>query len=194
MSNKKIKNEEVYSSTGLSDLLSSPIFYSVIVLTFILGISSIFGFFNNPRKLKIVVDVISQKFLISPNSNTAAFNNANAEYLLQNYSSKTFTKKNRLSLDVIASPYKIFLKDAFSGSKLNMDETANKNTQRVSFEYDITSKQFWGDLDASRIDSMLEESQRRNGNALIIGTPLSSEYFLEQGDEKYSMNAGLLRL
>jgi len=71
---KKTKKEEVvYSSTDLSDLLSSPIFYSIIALTFILGFSSIFGFFNNPRKLKTVVDAISQKVMIQPNSNAVSF-------------------------------------------------------------------------------------------------------------------------
>ena len=67
MFNKKAKKEAVYSSTNMSDLLSSPVFYSVIALSFILGVSSIFGFFNNPRKLKTVVDVISQKILVNSN-------------------------------------------------------------------------------------------------------------------------------
>jgi len=197
MFNKETEKEEVYSSTNLSDLLSSPVFYSVIALAFILGVSSIFGFFNNPRKLKTVVDVISQKLLISPNSNTASFN-ANAEYLRQKYLLKVATNasannEKEMLLTVISNPYNIL--SGFSGaSTISKIETTNKNFQRVSFDYDITSKQFWSDFDASQIESMIEESQRQNGNSLIIGTPLSSDYSLEQGDEKYSMNAGLLRL
>ncbi len=190
MFNKKTKKEEVYSSTDLSDLLSSPIFYSVIALTFILGVTSIFGFFNNPRKLKIVVDVISQKLLISPSSNTASFN-ANEEYLLQKYSLKTSNNsKKEISLEGIPSPYNIFSKLSVA----SLPSNTGRSPQRVSFDYDITSKQFWGDLDASRIESMIEENQRLNSNSLIVGSPLSSEYSLEQGDEKYSMSAGLLRL
>ena len=196
MFKNKTDKEEVYSSTSLSDLFSSPIFYSVIVLTFILGVSSIFGFFNNPRKLKTVVDVISQKILISPNSNTAAFNaNADTEYLFQNYSLKMHTSKKGMALKFTDSSYNIYSKYSVTSA---VSRTANNrvsdNTQRVSFDYDITSKQFWGDIDESRIESMLEETQRQNGDSLIIGAPLSSEDSLEQGDEKYSMNAGLLRL
>ncbi len=191
MFNKKTKKEVVYSSTNMSDLLSSPVFYSVIALTFILGLSSIFGFFNNPRKLKAVVDVISQKILINPNSNTVSFD-ADEDYLLQNYSFKAMS----INLDWpissanIEDPYNISSKLIV----LNPALSVKIDTQRVSFDYDITSKQFWGGLDASRIESAIEESQRKDRDALVIGVPLSSEYSLEQGDEKYSMGAGILRL
>ena len=191
MFNKKTKKEVVYSSTNMSDLLSSPVFYSVIALTFILGLSSIFGFFNNPRKLKTVVDVISQKILINPNSNTVSFD-ADEDYLLQNYSFKAMS----INLDWpissanIEDPYNISSKLIV----LNPALSVKIDTQRVSFDYDITSKQFWGGLDASRIESAIEESQRKDRDALVIGVPLSSEYSLEQGDEKYSMGAGILRL
>ncbi len=198
MFNKKTKKEEVYSSTDLSDLLSSPVLYSVIALTFILGVSSIFGFFNNPRKLKTVVDVISQKLLINPNSNTVAFD-VDEDYLLQKYSlkasviNKKVIKQKRVTSESTANPYNIFTKRVVLDAALNA-EKMHKEIQRVSFDYDITSKQFWGDLDSSKIDSLIEENQRLEGDALIIGAPLSSEYSLEQGDKKYSMGAGLLRL
>ncbi len=87
----------------------------------------------------------------------------------------------------------MFLGVRFYGSKC-LALNVKKELQRVSFDYDITSKQFWGGLDASRIESAIEESKRKDRNALVIGVPLSSEYSLEQGDEKYSMGAGILRL
>jgi len=198
MFNKKSKKEEVYSSTDLGDLLSSPVFYSVLVLAFILGLSSVFGFFNNPRKLKTVVDVISQKLLINPNSNTVAFD-VDEDYLLQKYSlkasviNKKAIKQKRMASESTANPYNIFTKLVVLDSALNTKKMYNE-IQRVSFDYDITSKQFWGNLDSSRIDSLIEENQRLEGDALMIGAPLSSEYSLEQGDKKYSMGAGLLRL
>ena len=191
MFNKKTKNREVYSSTDLSDLLSSPIFYSVIAITFILGLSSIFGFFNNPRKLKTVVDVISQKLLINPNSNTVSFD-ADEDYLLRKYSLKInpINLAEPLYSTHITDPYHVGSKRVISDSVSNV----KKELQRVSFDYDITSKQFWGDFDASRIESAVEESARQNRDASMIGAPLSSEYSLEQGDSKYSMAAGILRL
>jgi hypothetical protein len=192
MFNRKAKKEEVYSSTDLSDLLSSPVFYSVIALTFILGVSSIFGFFNNPRKLKTVVDVISQKLLINPNSNTVTFDR-DEDYLLQKYSLKaSANNRKEIPLEVTTNPYSVFSKVVVLDSISNI--TNNNEIQRVSFDYDITSKQFWGNLDSSRIESLIEENQTLEGNSLMIGAPLSSEYALEQGDEKYSMGAGLLRL
>jgi hypothetical protein len=192
MFNKKAKKEEVYSSTDLSDLLSSPVFYSVIALTFILGVSSVFGFFNNPRKLKTVVDVISQKLLINPSSNTVTFDRDD-DYLLQKYSLKASVNNQKgMSLTTAVNSYNVFSKIVvldFVSNTINSNEI-----QRVSFDYDITSKQFWGNIDTSRIDSLIEGNQKLDENPLMIGAPLSSEYSLEQGDKKYSMGAGLLRL
>ena len=197
MKNKKTKKEEVYSSTDLGDLLSSPVFYSVIALTFILGLSSVFGFFNNPRKLKTVVDTISQKILINPNSNTVSFD-ADEDYLLQKYSLKTLADVSTLGISkATATPSKINDDPYHVFSKLIILEPASntiRGIKRISFDYDITSKQFWGDLDASRIESAIEESQRQSREASIFGVPLSSDYSIEQGEEKYSLMAGILRL
>ena len=65
--NKKYKNnkEEYYSITGFSELVASPFFYSILILTVILGLASTFGFFQNPRKLKLIIDLISQRVFIS---------------------------------------------------------------------------------------------------------------------------------
>lgn len=62
---KKSKNNNEYSTTGFSDLVGSPFFYSVLLITFILGFASVYGFFQNPRKLKLIIDVISQRVFIS---------------------------------------------------------------------------------------------------------------------------------
>jgi len=191
MFNKKTKKDVVYSSTDLSDLLSSPVFYSVIALTFILGLSSIFGFFNNPRKLKTVVDVISQKILINPNSNTVSFE-ADADYLLRNYSldSLPINLAGLTTSNHVEDPYNI------SSQLIILNPVSNvKNyTRKVSLDYDITSKRFWDGLDDSRLEAVIEESQRQNSDSLTIGAPLSTEYLLEEGDSKYSMRASILRL
>ncbi len=171
------KKEEVYTSTELSDLLSSPVFYSVIALTFILGLSSIFGFFQNPRKLKTVVDIISEK-VSSIQTNTVSFDNE--QYSLV-----------QPEIDELSGRYSIFSNDLFT---VSYDQNSRRSIERVSFNYDITSKRFWGNLDSSRIESAAEESRRENKDAVMIGTPLSPEYYSEQGDSKYSMSAGLLRL
>jgi hypothetical protein len=193
MFKKKTKKEIVYSSTNLSDLLSSPVFYSVIALAFILGLSSIFGFFNNPRKLKTVVDVISQKILVNPNSNTVSFD-SNDDYLLRKYSLKVLDldlTESAFSASSGYNPYDITSNLITLDDTLGSASTAKQALQRVSFDYDITSRQFWGDLDATRIESAIEESERRDRDTLMIGVPLSSEYSLEEGDNKYSMGFSL---
>ena len=60
----------------------------------------------------------------------------------------------------------------------------------VSFDYDITSNQFWGDLDMTRIESAIEETQRQNSGSFMIGTPIELDSSIERNDSKYSMRAG----
>ena len=63
MNTQQLSNSkpEVYSTSGFRDTLASPIFYPVIVVALVLGVTSIFGFVQNPLKLKAVVNVIQQK-------------------------------------------------------------------------------------------------------------------------------------
>lgn len=58
---QKNKKTEVYSISGFHDTLASPILYPVIVISLVLGIASIFGFTQNPLKLKAIVYVMHQK-------------------------------------------------------------------------------------------------------------------------------------
>lgn len=182
MKNKKNVNEQVYSSTGLSDLLSSPVFYSVLALTFFLGLSSVFGFLQNPRKLKTVVDAISEKVSI--------YQNSEAGFGVDQYSSYGSTVVDAVSyLD--NNRYSVLSKDLFAPT----EKAIERGIQRVSFNYDITSNEFWGNLDSSSIESAPEESVRNNTENWRLGTPLSSDYYNDQGDSKYSLkSAGLLRL
>ena len=198
MFKKTTKKEAVYSSTDFSDVLSSPTFYSVIALTFILGVSSIFGFLNNPRALKTVVDVISQQ-LVSTSSSSSVTLSVNEEYALQKYSLRASSRnKNEIKPESVlsratVSPYRLPSTFIVSGSVQNTQKI-NKAIQTVSFDYDIASKQFWGDFDIKRLESLIEEGQILDQNSVMIGAPLSSEYYSEQSDDKYSMGAGLLRL
>lgn len=175
---------DVYRSTEISDLLSSPIFYAVLALTFILGVSSIFGFLQNPRKLKTVVDVISEKVLLSQD-------NVNNHFASDPYSlSHSFSKK-KIKIAEENNRYNI-LSSQFLTPRLEI--MSKGATQRVSFNYDITSNHFWENLDTSRIESAQEESLRKDAEALVIGIPLSQDYYAEEGDSKYLMKAGLLQL
>ncbi|MCF6189650.1 MAG: hypothetical protein L3J51_04155 [Cocleimonas sp.] len=180
MKNKNNAKEEVYSATELSDLLSSPVFYSVLVLTFLLGLSSVFGFLQNPRKLKTVVDAISEKVSI--------YQNIEPGFGVDQYSSYGSSVDDVLYLE--NNRYSILSKELFAP----IDKATEKNIQKVSFNYDITSKQFWGNLDSSSIESASEESIRKNTENWRLGTPLSSDYYIDQTDSIYALKVGLLRL
>jgi len=181
MKNKNNVTEEVYSATELSDLLSSPVFYTVLALTFFLGLSSVFGFLQNPRKLKTVVDAISER--------VSDFQDIEAGFGVDQYSSYGSAVDAVLYLD--NDRYSILSKDLFSP----MDKAIEQSIQKVSFNYDITSKQFWSNLDTSSIESASEESIRKKMESWRLGAPLSSDYYIDQGDSIYSLkSSGLLRL
>ncbi len=184
MKNNKTTDKEVYSNTDLSDLLSSPVFYSVIALTFILGLSSIFGFLQNPQKLKTVVDVISSKVVSANHSNLVSYEGDKYALLQSSSNDVTADRVTRDRYDILSNDLSVASANNQAG------------IQRVTFNYDITSKQFWGSLDSSRIESAIEESKRQASDASLIGAPLSSDYNSagQVGDSKYSMTAGILSL
>lgn len=178
--NNKVDTSDVYVSTGFSELFSSPVFYSVLILTIILGLSSAFGFLQNPRKLKIVVDVISHKVLSSQNTQVVS----QREYLI----SQSMTQEKETNTSIIdKNRYSIF-SNSFEGSGFGLPHEAR--IKAVSFDYDITSSQFWGNLDMTRIESAIEETQRKNSGSFMLGAPIELDSSLQRNDSKYSMKAG----
>lgn len=183
MSNKnKLGTTNIYSTTGFSDLVSSPIFYPVLILTILLGLSSTFGFLQNPLKLKAVVEIISKKVSLSESNKIHAVNQNKfsvAHGLLQHD-----VEKDTVSF-INGDRYSIFVRD-FSSANSNFEQ--GSGIRPVSFDYDITSRQFWGDLDLSKIESTLEESQRKYRDALITGTPLELTSPTNRADSLYSLS------
>lgn len=179
----------VYSTTGLSDLISSPVFYSVLVLTIFLGLSSAFGFLQNPLKLKAVVQIISKKVSFVDDRGKQAVNQK--EYIISNGLQqqgaiiKTFSS-------IENDRYSIFAK---SFSTHQNSRLLNAGVKVVSFDYDITSRQFWSDLNLSKIESALEESQRKSRDSMIIGIPLELKPPAHRDESIYSLSAGsILRI
>ena len=173
----KYKEVDVYRITGFSDILASPVFYIVLVLTIFLGLSSIFGFLQNPRKLKAVIDVIHHKTVISQNYTTD-----------KKYSLMSVIKNENLEVGSSStvsyldeSRYSIFSDDFY----LDFNAIATDGIQHVSFNYDITSKQFWGDLEMGRILPTVEGTTE-SLLPLILGVPIDSSLLLDD-DSKYSI-------
>lgn len=183
MSNNTKNKQEEYSITGFSDLIASPMLLAIIILTFILGGFSIFGFFQNPQKLRLIIDLISRRVEISEatdhHPDEVAINHVYNKLLPINTDGlHTVSQKNGYitssSLDELR--YSI-LSDNFSLE--NPQKTANKMELVLSLNYDITSKEFLYDrseeIQIEQDWSLLQGIQSR---IPIIGTPLSPNYSL----------------
>lgn len=160
----KGKNE-IYSTTGFKDTLASPIFYPVIVVALVLGITSILGFVQNPTKLKTMVNVIHKK--VAP-SNVVS----DSFHKHQNMSAEHQTSKIIISSELITKF------DVFSDleGKITTKMPIDGRLERIAFNYDITSENFWANLDTSSLETIEEELKRKNKEAVTIGAPLEIDH------------------
>ena len=189
------KNEsEVYSISGFRDTLASPVFYPVIVVTLVLGVTSIFGFVQNPLKLKSVVNVIQQKVGTREIVNDS-FNLSQA--YIDNMSSKNIKELTINTKRNFASTETNYAFDLFSDNETSFNEKTpvDGNFERIAFNYDVTSESFWTDLDSSRLETASEEIERKEQEAETFGAPLRIEYrenspadFNVEDESIYSIN------
>ena len=188
--NKNDNNEE-YSAAGFSDIISSPIFLVVLILTFILGLSSVFGFFQNPRKLKAIIDLISQRVFISDVQQKPQFPhivNNNIDSILPWQLKAIYKRDGYVTASSLNEErYSIFSKE------FKRVETASKSidsTLVVRLNYDITSQEFWGDLNIGLglAKKSLNLAYVADTNK-IIGVPMSPYYSLGNERLKYSLVA-----
>ncbi len=179
------QSSSVYKITGFSDIVASPVFYSILFLALILGLSSIFGFLQNPRKLKTVIDVIHQKVSVSETSNTSSRNKYSLIQSQNDNQLGTYQKKGVAESVTISyldkNRYSIFSND------LSLIPGSDKEKpSQVSFDYDITSKHFWGTFNDYGIASQLEEG-RNNSDLLLPVIPAKELYSIDLDNEKYSL-------
>lgn len=173
----------VYKRPEFLDLLSSNNFYTVSAIALVLGISSAFGFIDNPRKLKAVVDTLSYKVSIDHRDN-------------QRMPYQVF-QQERYDLSASADR-KASNMHAFRGGKdfllekYNFSESFAKNKKPVAFSYDITSDKFWNDLSSSNIGKSQSDSHKDSYSDHTLNIQKDGAY-LEKGDYKYSIAAELKR-
>lgn len=182
--NKNVKSE-IYSTSGFRDTLASPVFYPVIVVSLVLGIASIFGFVQNPLKLKAMVNVIHQKVAETKVVNDSFKNDL---YVLTNRS----LSENKSSFEQQTNNLELFS---------SLDQNAPEKTsvtegfERIAFNYDITSDHFWSGLDSSTFESATEEIQRKERESTTFGVPIEIDYqdnypaeFNLEDDSIYALN------
>ncbi len=185
MANNKIKIE-VYSASSFSDLMASPAFYSTATIALVLGFSSIFGFLQSPLKLKSTVDAITQKVMVYQ-TEEAGRNFISAKKLLEIQSSKDRNSKSKQA-NILTELLPKSLPDSLMFITENQPVLKGVQTlQLASFNYDITSKHFWSDLDLDDKHGMILDSQQERSDVLMIGVPLEPALVPESGDSKYSL-------
>ena len=96
------------------DTLASPLFYSVAVVALILGIASIFGFLQNPLKLKAVANAVHDK--VSTSSPVRSSPRNNYYSLNQSFKNKdsdtdinriSYQQKDKNRIEKIQQPHKV---------------------------------------------------------------------------------------
>ncbi len=192
MSSKNKIKIEVYSTSNFSDLMASPVFYSTATIAFVLGFSSIFGFLQSPNKLKSTVDVITQKVMVYQTEEAgrefiAAKHVPDVESTEKTLKESISADRNSMSYHIVTDLLPQTLFDDFS---VKAEESASKGLQTLhlaSFDYDITSKHFWSDLDIDDKHAMTLESQHKNSDVLMIGVPVGPALIPKSGDSKYSL-------
>ena len=181
--NEGFREPKVYSTTGFKDTLASPLFYSVAVVSLVLGIASIFGFLQNPLKLKAVANAVHNKVSISSPVRSSPRNNLYS--LNQSFNNKDYSAdKSRISYQ------------QSSENRTSKTQQTHKvdGLNRVSFNYDVTANDFWTDLDTTSLESALEESARQDLEASLIGAPLESEYHRQLELERMPLNDSIYSL
>ncbi len=180
------REPKVYSTTGFKDTLASPLFYSVAVVALVLGIASIFGFLQNPMKLKAVANAVHDK--VSVGSPVSSSPRKNLYSLTQSYTGEDIAEKKTLKI--------IDFTDVE-----NNKHDPQSDFHHVTFNYDVTANDFWSDLDTTRLESAIEESERQDFEASLIGAPLKSEYhqqpeleIMQLNDSIYSLNTTPTRI
>ncbi len=186
------RKTEIYSISGFKDTLASPVFYPVLVVTLVLGVTSILGFIQNPLKLKTVVNVIQQK--VATNNVVddifKVYQSINSNSDSQSYSKDTTFNAAHTQINHTF--------DLFPDIETSHNEkmTVVGNFERIAFNYDVTSESFWTDLDSSRLETASEEMERKERESTTFGAPLRIDYredstsdFNIENDSIYALKA-----
>ena len=164
----------VYSTTGFLDIISSPVFYMILIVTLVLGLLSVFGFIQNPYKLKTFVNAIHQKVSVSER-HSGSFSLIDYSLKQSNESVAYPERLEGITVSYIdTNRYSIFSKNQ------NLPLSPKNSLKQIAFDYDITSKQFWSDLE---LPVSNQDVDFKKPSLFMLDTPLN----LEGSDSLYSM-------
>jgi len=181
-----VENSAVYKRSEFSDLLTSNNFYTVSAIALVLGVASVFGFIQNPRKLKSVVDTISYKVSMKHVDNQRMSHRLfQQEQYRLSASVKKPSNNQRFFNKISSVEGNLYLFDGINAA------SKKKDIKRVAFSYDITSDQFWNDLDSSNIGQIKEDIRKDNYHSHALNLLDESNSLLDNSDSKYSLASSL---
>ena len=70
----------------------------------------------------------------------------------------------------------------------------DNDIERIAFNYDVTSENFWSDLDSSKLETATEEMLRKQKEAAMIGIPLEIDYQQKNSSELDGTNKSIYAL
>lgn len=190
MNKNNNNHDKEYSLTDFSSIISSPVFLAVLVLAFILGLSTVFGFFQDPRKLKAIIDIVSQRIFISEVARSIKTPRV-ASYKRSAISSGQLQTIYKWGGYIVASSldgerYSI-LSEQFTFVEM---VPVSRSMKVGSIDYDIASKKFWGKLNI-RLGLMDKQSTNLSyviqSDKTVAMTPISPYYSLDKDSLKYSL-------
>ena len=176
-----LKCSAVYKRSEFSDLLTSNNFYTVSAIALVLGAASVFGFIQNPRKLKSVVDTISYKVSMQHVDNQRMSHRMLQQEQQYNVSASVKAPRH-IQRHHVSSHFMYGATDVAA---------AKKDIKRVAFSYDITSDKFWNDLDSSNIGEVKDEMRKDNYHSHSLNLLGDSNSLLDNSDSKYSLASSL---
>lgn len=180
--------DNIYKRPEFSDLLKSNNFYTVSAIALVLGVASAFGFIQNPRKLKTVVDTISYKVSIDHSDNQRM---SYQVFQQERYGLAASLKQKQADQSFFKESSRFDESRKYLYGNYPFSHSEKNNSRRVAFSYDITSDKFWADLDASSIGQVKDEMHKGNYNSLSLDILDEGDFFLDKGDSKYSIASEL---
>lgn len=180
--------DNIYKRPEFSDLLKSNNFYTVSAIALVLGVASAFGFIQNPRKLKTVVDTISYKVSIDHSDNQRMSYHV---FQQERYGLAASLKQKQADQSFFKESSRFDESRKYLYGNYPFSHSEKNNSKRVAFSYDITSDKFWADLDASSIGQVKDEMHKGNYNSLSLDILDEGDFFIDKGDSKYSIASEL---
>ncbi|KAG1663505.1 tRNA (cytidine/uridine-2'-O-)-methyltransferase TrmJ [Nymphon striatum] len=145
--------------------------------------------YTQPSHLKAVANAVHNKVHIGSPVSSSPKNDLYS--LNQSFKQKT---DNQSTPKFVQDFEALLIETQKQTKSQTQSQNSHSGLQRVSFNYDVTASDFWTDLDTTRLESAIEESDRHDFEASLLGAPLESEYHQQLEEELMPLNDSIYTL